>query len=34
MFGEIAKTYLAEKLDIDPSKIVVVSIMPCIAKKI
>ncbi|MBU2700981.1 NADH-quinone oxidoreductase subunit G [Sporomusaceae bacterium BoRhaA] len=33
MFGAIAKTYLAEKLDIDPAKIVVVSIMPCIAKK-
>ena len=33
MFGTIAKTYLAEKLDIDPAKIVVVSVMPCIAKK-
>lgn len=33
MFGSIAKTYLAEKLSIDPSKIVVVSVMPCIAKK-
>lgn len=33
MFGTIAKTYLAEKLKIDPSKIVVVSVMPCIAKK-
>lgn len=33
MFGAIAKTYLAEKLGIDPAKMVVVSIMPCIAKK-
>jgi len=33
MFGTIAKTYLAEKRGIDPDKIVVVSIMPCIAKK-
>lgn len=33
MFGTLAKTYLAEMLDIDPDKIVVVSVMPCIAKK-
>ena len=33
MFGAIAKTYLAEKLGVDPAKIVVVSIMPCLAKK-
>ncbi len=33
MFGVIAKTYLAEKLGIDPEKIVVVSVMPCLAKK-
>ncbi len=33
MFGIIAKTYLAEKLNIDPKKIVVVSVMPCLAKK-
>lgn len=33
MFGTIAKTYLADKLNIDPQKIEVVSIMPCIAKK-
>jgi len=33
MMGTIVKTYLAEKLKIDPSKIVVVSVMPCIAKK-
>lgn len=33
MFGSIAKTYLADKLGIDPAKIVVVSIMPCLAKK-
>lgn len=33
MFGRLAKTYLANKLNIDPKKIVVVSIMPCLAKK-
>lgn len=33
MFGTIAKTYYAKKHNIDPSKIVVVSVMPCIAKK-
>ncbi|MDR2892220.1 MAG: [FeFe] hydrogenase, group A [Deltaproteobacteria bacterium] len=33
MFGAIAKTYLAKKLNVDPSKMVVVSVMPCIAKK-
>ena len=33
MFGAIAKTYLAEKLGIDPAKIVMVSVMPCTAKK-
>ena len=33
MFGAVAKTYLAEKLGIDPSKMVVISVMPCLAKK-
>ena len=33
MFGAALKTYWAEKNNIDPSKIFVVSIMPCIAKK-
>lgn len=33
MFGTIAKTYYAEKNGIDPDSIVVVSVMPCIAKK-
>jgi NADH-quinone oxidoreductase subunit G/NADP-reducing hydrogenase subunit HndD len=33
MFGTIAKTYYAKKHNIDPNSIVVVSIMPCIAKK-
>ncbi|MDD5506050.1 MAG: [FeFe] hydrogenase, group A, partial [Candidatus Omnitrophica bacterium] len=33
MFGAIAKTYYAEKYNIDPRNIVVVSIMPCTAKK-
>lgn len=33
MFGTIVKTYYAEKNNIDPDNIVVVSIMPCIAKK-
>jgi len=33
MFGAICKTYYAEKLGMDPKDIVVVSIMPCTAKK-
>lgn len=33
MFGTVAKTYYAQKMGIDPSKIFVVSIMPCTAKK-
>lgn len=33
MFGTIVKTYYAEKHNIDPNKIVVVSVMPCLAKK-
>ncbi len=33
MFGALAKTYYAEKAGIDPKNIVVVSIMPCTAKK-
>lgn len=33
MFGAVTKTYLAEKMGIDPKKIVVVSVMPCLAKK-
>ena len=33
MFGALLKTYFAKKEGIDPSKIYVVSVMPCIAKK-
>lgn len=33
MFGAIAKTYYADMLGVDPSKIFVVSLMPCVAKK-
>jgi len=33
MFGALAKTYYAQKRNLDPSKIVSVSIMPCTAKK-
>lgn len=33
MFGSIAKTYYAEKLGIDRTELVVVSVMPCLAKK-
>ncbi|MFS8639259.1 MAG: [FeFe] hydrogenase, group A [Symbiobacteriaceae bacterium] len=33
MFGAVAKTYYAQKAGIDPANIVVVSIMPCTAKK-
>jgi len=33
MFGALLKTYYAEKIGVSPSKIFVVSIMPCTAKK-
>ena len=33
VFGALAKTYLPEKMNLDPHKIRVISIMPCIAKK-
>ena len=33
MFGAIIKSYYAEKMDIDPASIYVVSVMPCTAKK-
>ncbi|HHP51662.1 MAG TPA: 2Fe-2S iron-sulfur cluster binding domain-containing protein, partial [Moorella mulderi] len=33
VFGPVAKTYYAQKMGIDPKDIVVVSIMPCTAKK-
>lgn len=33
MFGSLAKTYFAEKIGIPREKMVVVSIMPCLAKK-
>lgn len=33
MFGAITKTYFAQKMDIAPSRICSVSIMPCTAKK-
>ncbi len=33
MFGAVAKTYYAEKTGLDPRNIVVVSVMPCTAKK-
>lgn len=33
MFGVIAKSFLAEKMGITPEKIIVVSVMPCLAKK-
>jgi NADP-reducing hydrogenase subunit HndD len=33
MFGAITKTYFAEKNNIEPEKIVMVSVMPCTAKK-
>ena len=33
MFGAIIKSYYAQKFDIDPKKIFVVSVMPCVAKK-
>ncbi|OGS33455.1 MAG: ferredoxin [Elusimicrobia bacterium RIFOXYB2_FULL_49_7] len=33
MFGAIAKTYLAKKMNINPADMFVVSVMPCLAKK-
>ena len=33
MFGGVLKTYYAEKMGLDPAKIVSVSVMPCTAKK-
>ncbi|MBC8570674.1 NADH-dependent [FeFe] hydrogenase, group A6 [Zongyangia hominis] len=33
MFGAVAKTWYAEKMGIDPKDLVVVSVMPCTAKK-
>jgi NADH-quinone oxidoreductase subunit G/NADP-reducing hydrogenase subunit HndD len=33
MFGAVAKTYYAKKIGVDPANMVVVSIMPCTAKK-
>ena len=33
MFGAVAKTYFAEKIGVDPSKIYNISVMPCSSKK-
>ena len=33
MFGAVAKTYMAQKIGVDPEKIFCVSIMPCVSKK-
>ena len=33
MFGALAKTFYAQKMKLDPSKVVSVSVMPCTAKK-
>ena len=33
MFGAVTKSYFAEKIGVDPSKIFCISIMPCSAKK-
>ncbi len=33
MFGSIAKSYYAEKIGVDPKDLIVVSVMPCQAKK-
>ncbi|MFO7997753.1 MAG: NADH-dependent [FeFe] hydrogenase, group A6 [Bacteroidales bacterium] len=33
MFGSIAKSYFAEKVNVDRKNMVVVSVMPCVAKK-
>jgi len=33
MWGAVAKTYLAEKMNVKPENMTVVSVMPCLAKK-
>ena len=33
MFGAVLKSYYAKKMEIDPAKMFVVSVMPCTAKK-
>ena len=33
MFGALSKTYIAQKLGVDPDKVYSISIMPCTAKK-
>ncbi len=33
MFGAILKSYYAEKINVEPDKMFVVSVMPCVAKK-
>ncbi len=33
MFGAIVKSFYAQKANLDPKDITVVSIMPCLAKK-
>lgn len=33
MFGAVAKSYYAELLNVEPSKIFCISVMPCVAKK-
>ena len=33
MFGAIVKTYYAKKMGVDPAKLYVVAVMPCVAKK-
>ncbi len=33
MFGAIAKTYFADKIEVDRKNLIVVSVMPCLAKK-
>ncbi|MDQ9825429.1 [Fe-Fe] hydrogenase large subunit C-terminal domain-containing protein, partial [Acinetobacter sp. 163] len=33
MFGAVAKSYFAKSIGVDPHKIRMISIMPCVAKK-
>ena len=33
MFGAVTKSFFAEKIGVDPSKVFVVSVMPCVSKK-
>ena len=33
MFGAVSKTWIAQRLGVDPEKVFSISVMPCVAKK-